>query len=261
METELLGIRHVAFPTRDLPAAIVFYREVLGFLPYHLGDADWAMLTLGDTTLSLIKASATPMTGAGGAHHAHVGLNAPTPDSVDQWYRKLSALLPAVGRPTKHRDGSYGFYFRDRDGNPLELIFIPKRSLAAKPLGEAWVLLARESRDPHWKESLAPLPEQLRLHLPGLRCAVAYLKGDSPSLEELMVQWKTAGLPPRVRIFPLFLGCGASTARDLTSKIQALATAFPDTEFRPQAAIGESIRVREALVAAMVAVGCAEGGA
>ncbi len=125
LDPPLLGVRHAALVTRDLPRAIAFYRDVLGFAPYHVRDRDWAMVRLGGTTLSLIVAPIPAEREVGGSHHAHVGLNAPSPEAVDAWHAKLAALLPGIGRCTQHRDGSYGFYFRDPDGNALELIHIP----------------------------------------------------------------------------------------------------------------------------------------
>lgn len=124
-----LGIRHVALAARDLKRAHAFYVEILGFEPYYTGDSDWEMYRKGDTSLSLIlHRGAQPKEESSAPHPAHFGLNVDSNKSVDEWHGYLAAKkAPHLTAPTHHRDGSYGFYLKDTEGNPLEVIFIPKQ--------------------------------------------------------------------------------------------------------------------------------------
>jgi hypothetical protein len=101
---------------------------VLGFTPYHTMDADWKMLRLGDTTVSLIlHQGASPAARPKSGHPAHFGLNVESMDEVDDWHDFLvDKGLGPLPAPELHRDGSYGFYLKDSEGNPLEVIYIPE---------------------------------------------------------------------------------------------------------------------------------------
>ena len=145
-----LGIRHAALPVSDLKRALDFWCNTLGFEPYHVSDVDWAMVCQGGTTLSFVKVgAAATAAGAGqaerqqdpdapdfgyapgqarGVHPGHLGVVVLTPEDVDRTREKLQAAGRRCGKPKLHRDGSYGFYFTDPDGNAVELIFIPARS-------------------------------------------------------------------------------------------------------------------------------------
>lgn len=85
------------------------------------------MLRRDGSTLSLIlDPAAVPAGKPGAVHPSHFGLNVDSPQAVDRWHRHLKdAGAPHVGAPKGHRDGSYGFYVRDTEGNSLEIIFIP----------------------------------------------------------------------------------------------------------------------------------------
>lgn len=252
----LLGVRHAAFATRDLPAALRFYQDVLGFRPYYVDSEDWAMLMAGDTSLSLIRAEKFERRGEtarGGSHHSHLGLTVETRADVDLWHARLREMKsPSVGRTTEHRDGSYGFYFRDLDGNALELIFIPYRSHHLPPPAEGCVVLAHGSRDARWRATIEDLPQRLAAHAPGMRAAVAYMEMASPTLEEVLTAWAKDGLPERVKIFPLFFSGGGHVAKDLPELVARTRLLFPQTELVLQNALGEHPFVREALLAAIV---------
>lgn len=104
-----------------------FYCDVLGFKISLSGDADWAMLELAGTTLSLIKVGSDPKRSTSapviGTHPSHLGIVAADRKAVDEIYARIGKDLTP---PKIHRDQSYGFYLRDPDDNSLEVIFIPE---------------------------------------------------------------------------------------------------------------------------------------
>ncbi len=128
-----LGMRHAALEAEDVERATRFFTERLGFETYSSADPenpDWAMVKLAGTTVSFVRvrkregAPADPLASAG-HHAAHLGLLYETPTEVDALRARLSGAGVETGPCRQHRDGSYGFYFRDSEGNLLEAIVIP----------------------------------------------------------------------------------------------------------------------------------------
>jgi len=245
---ELLGIRHAALPARDLTRAIRFYVEHLGFEDYHSGDADWAMLCLAGTSLSLLKIKDDPAAPkAKGKHPSHVGLVVATSGDVDAMHERLSRVPEAKSAPTvKHRDGSYGFYFQDTEGNSLECIFIPYRS-HAKPAPDATgaILLAHGSTDPRWRAPFEALAGLVAPHLPGVPTELAYMEMASPSLTEACAKLLAVGPLKTVHILPLFLSSGAHVSRDIPLQVEALGKSHPEVRFLLAPALGEDPQTRE----------------
>jgi catechol 2,3-dioxygenase-like lactoylglutathione lyase family enzyme len=126
------GFDHVAITVADVDATVDFYARVLGAEPLHLerwqaGELPVALLQIGASRLSVHPASA-PV-----APHAHT----PTPGSADLCFRyhgPVAAILAAleangveveegpVPRPASNGDRGTSVYFRDLDGNLLELL-------------------------------------------------------------------------------------------------------------------------------------------
>jgi catechol 2,3-dioxygenase-like lactoylglutathione lyase family enzyme len=126
------GLDHVAITVSDVEATVVWYARVLGASPLYL--AEWragkipvVILQLGESRLS-VHAAAAPA-----KPHAKL----PTPGSADLCFRfrgplgEAEAQLRAAGVaievgpvPRPAADGAPGrsIYFRDRDGNLLELL-------------------------------------------------------------------------------------------------------------------------------------------
>ena len=126
------GIDHVAITVSDVESTVSWYTRVLGASPKYL--AEWragklpvVILQLGEQRLS-VHAAAAPA-----KPHAKL----PTPGAADlcfRWNGPLSdaeAHLAAFGIeieegpvPRPAADGTLGssIYFRDRDGNLLELL-------------------------------------------------------------------------------------------------------------------------------------------
>jgi catechol 2,3-dioxygenase-like lactoylglutathione lyase family enzyme len=123
------GLRHLALNVHDLDAMKRFYVDVLGFAVEWEPDGDNVYLSSGIDNLALHRAPAA----AGAAHHGadgsaldHLGIIVRTADAVDQWaafLRSRGVTIDAV--PRTHRDGARSCYFRDPDGNRIQIIHHP----------------------------------------------------------------------------------------------------------------------------------------
>jgi len=128
----VLGFDHVAITVADVDATVDFYVRVLGADPLFLdrwksGELPVALLQIGGARLSVHPAAAPA------APHATV----PTPGSADLCFRYDGPVSGILARLAEHdvtvvdgpvprpaSDGSRGtsVYFRDLDGNLLELL-------------------------------------------------------------------------------------------------------------------------------------------
>jgi catechol 2,3-dioxygenase-like lactoylglutathione lyase family enzyme len=123
------GLRHLALNVRDMAAMKRFYVDLLGFAIEWEPDADNVYLSSGIDNLALHRAAPA----AGGADPPpgrsaldHLGLIVRTPDEVDRWAAFLESEGVAIGaRPRTHRDGARSCYFRDPDGNSVQIIHHP----------------------------------------------------------------------------------------------------------------------------------------
>ena len=123
------GLRHLALGVRQLDTMKRFYVEVLGFEVEWEPDADNIYLSSGIDNLALHRAPAdrsSDAAPASGSALDHFGLIVRTAAEVDAW----AAFLESRGvtldrRPTTHRDGARSCYFRDPDGNQLQIIHHP----------------------------------------------------------------------------------------------------------------------------------------
>jgi catechol 2,3-dioxygenase-like lactoylglutathione lyase family enzyme len=126
------GFDHVAITVADVDATIAWYQEVLDAEPLHLdlwqeGKLPIALLQVGASRLSVHPAAAPA------APHA----DTPTPGSADLCFRfdgpvaEILALLETaqvtvvdgpVARPASNGSMGTSVYFRDLDGNLLELL-------------------------------------------------------------------------------------------------------------------------------------------
>lgn len=126
------GIDHVAITVRDVESTVSWYSRVLGAHPLHL--AEWRAGKL-PVVIPQVGASRISLHAAAAPAKPHAKL--PTPGAADlclRWSGPLcdaEAHLAAFGIeielgpvPRPAADGALGhsIYFRDRDGNLLELL-------------------------------------------------------------------------------------------------------------------------------------------
>lgn len=103
-----------------------FYVDLLGFQVEWEPDADNVYLTSGTDNLALHRAAARRDEPTRDSSLDHLGLIVARADDVDAW----AAFLRQDGvtldtEPRTHRDGARSFYFRDPDGNRVQIIHHP----------------------------------------------------------------------------------------------------------------------------------------
>jgi catechol 2,3-dioxygenase-like lactoylglutathione lyase family enzyme len=124
------GLRHLALNVRDLPAMKRFYVELLGFVVEWEPDPDNVYLSSGIDNLALHRSTALTTDGSASKSGAgaldHLGLIVRTPDEVDRWATFLEGSgVPMSAKPKTHRDGARSCYFKDPDGNSVQIIHHP----------------------------------------------------------------------------------------------------------------------------------------
>ena len=116
------GLRHLALHARDLDAMKQFYVDVLGFAVEWEPDPDNIYLSSGIDNLALHRAKGE----IEGGTLDHLGLIVRVPEDVDKWAEFLKSRGVELSvQPKTHRDGARSFYFRDPDGNAIQIIHHP----------------------------------------------------------------------------------------------------------------------------------------
>jgi len=123
------GLRHLALNVRELDAMKRFYVDLLGFAVEWEPDADNIYLTSGLDNSALHRAPEAgepELADFGGGSLDQLGLIVRSADDVDRW----AAFLEGHGvkmdaKPKTHRDGARSCYFRDPDGNRVQIIHHP----------------------------------------------------------------------------------------------------------------------------------------
>lgn len=109
----------------DVARAVAFYRDVLGLA--LLGEFEptrGAALAVGDTVLLLFRAEETlkgdrlPAHGAQGSGHVAFCVDA---RDLEAWKKHLNLCGVRIEQEHSFRDSPPSLYFRDPDGNLLEL--------------------------------------------------------------------------------------------------------------------------------------------
>ena len=124
------GLRHLALRVRQLEAMKRFYIDLLGFEVEWEPDADNVYLSSGIDNLALHRSTslaASRSTGEGGGSTLdHLGLIVRTPAEVDAWAAFLESRgVTLDAQPRTHRDGARSCYFKDPDGNSIQIIHHP----------------------------------------------------------------------------------------------------------------------------------------
>jgi catechol 2,3-dioxygenase-like lactoylglutathione lyase family enzyme len=118
------GLRHLALNVVDLAAMRRFYVDLLGFAVEWEPDVDNVYLSSGIDNLALHRASG-PL-GEGRHPLDHLGLIVREAQDVDRWAEFLESQGVAMdAQPRTHRDGARSCYFRDPDGNRVQIIHHP----------------------------------------------------------------------------------------------------------------------------------------
>jgi len=119
----ILQVLETCLYVEDIPRARRFYQEVLGLVCVGEEARRHVFFRVGPGVLLLFRAQATrattsvPPHGASGA--GHVCLRIPS-GSYEPWKRRLLGHGLAIEQETVRPRGR-SFYFRDPDGNSLEL--------------------------------------------------------------------------------------------------------------------------------------------
>jgi catechol 2,3-dioxygenase-like lactoylglutathione lyase family enzyme len=109
---------------RHLDEMRKFYVDVLGFDVEWEPDADNVYLSSGVDNLALHRVEADTASGHGALDH--IGLIVRSAADVDGWAAFLEGKGVVLAAPPKtHRDGARSCYFRDPDGNTVQIIHHP----------------------------------------------------------------------------------------------------------------------------------------
>jgi len=123
------GLRHLALNVRDIDAMKRFYVDLLGFAVEWEPDADNIYLSSGLDNLALHRAAEAvdpALADFSTGSLDHLGLIVRSADDVDRWATFLEARGVKVdAKPKTHRDGARSCYFRDPDGNRVQIIHHP----------------------------------------------------------------------------------------------------------------------------------------
>ena len=126
------GLRHLALNVTNLEAMKRFYVDVLGFAVEWEPDADNVYLSSGIDNLALHRSTALTASRESGPEAQrvgaldHLGLIVRRADDVDRWAAFLEDRgVTLDAKPRTHRDGARSCYFRDPDGNAVQIIHHP----------------------------------------------------------------------------------------------------------------------------------------
>jgi len=118
------GLRHLALNAHRLEEMKRFYVDLLGFAIEWEPDADNIYLSSGIDNLALHRAAQA--SDGQPSPLDHLGLIVRSPDDVDRWAAFLESRGVVIdARPRTHRDGARSCYFRDPDGNRIQIIHHP----------------------------------------------------------------------------------------------------------------------------------------
>ena len=119
------GLRHLALNVQRLEEMKRFYTELLGFVVEWEPDPDNIYLSSGTDNLALHR-SALAAPGPSASPLDHLGLVVRRSEDVDCWATFLESRGVALdAQPRTHRDGARSCYFRDPDGNKIQIIHHP----------------------------------------------------------------------------------------------------------------------------------------
>ena len=124
---------HLSLRVSDLEVSEKFYTEVLGMRPVWRSEGEIAFLECGNDDLALIQ---IPKETVRAFRHRpqtsqslhHFGFRVRTKREVDQLAQEVRDRGIGIDDgPRDHRDGSRSFYFKDPDGNYVQILWDPIR--------------------------------------------------------------------------------------------------------------------------------------
>lgn len=124
---------HLSLRVSDLAASETFYVEILGMKPVWRNEGEIAFLECGNDDLALIQISKDDLQvfrqrTRGSQSLDHFGFRVRTREDVDRVADEARARGIAIDDgPRDHRDGARSFYFRDPDGNYIQVLWDPVR--------------------------------------------------------------------------------------------------------------------------------------
>jgi catechol 2,3-dioxygenase-like lactoylglutathione lyase family enzyme len=124
---------HLSLRVSDLDASEKFYIEILGMRPVWRSEGEIAFLECGNDDLALIQipkeeVQAFCQRAQSSQSLHHFGFRIRSKDRVDQLAKEMKARGVVIDDgPRDHRDGSRSFYFRDPDGNHVQILWDPIR--------------------------------------------------------------------------------------------------------------------------------------
>ena len=117
------GLRHLALNVRDMSAMKQFYIDLLGFEVEWEPDADNVYLSSGIDNLAFHRSADS---GAASGALDHLGVIVRSAEDVDRWAEFLEGHGVTIdAKPRTHRDGARSCYFKDPDGNRVQIIHHP----------------------------------------------------------------------------------------------------------------------------------------
>jgi catechol 2,3-dioxygenase-like lactoylglutathione lyase family enzyme len=133
MRPELLSILETALYVDDLAKAANFYEDVMCLTTLHADDRLRAYNVNGRSVLLLFRRGGTvePVQTGGGLIPPHDGSGAlhmafaVTHDALPHWRAHLKAAGVAIESTSDWQRGGHSLYFRDPDGNLLEIAATP----------------------------------------------------------------------------------------------------------------------------------------
>jgi len=124
---------HLSLRVSDLDASQKFYIEILGMRPVWRSEGEIAFLECGNDDLALIQipkeeVQAFCRRAQSSQSLHHFGFRVRSKDGVDQLAEEVKTRGIVIDDgPRGHRDGSRSFYFRDPDGNHVQILWDPIR--------------------------------------------------------------------------------------------------------------------------------------